>query len=656
MAGNGRAWRWGLFAGLTAAVFVLGLGPIADGDIYWHLAAGRQMVRQHALPRIDQFTVSASGRTWIDVHWLFQLGAYALYAAFGFVGLAAAKAGLLAAGTLLLTWLAERAAGPRARLLCAAMVLGGLILDRHLVPLRPGLLTMGFLAVFLFALEEVRRAPGSTRWPLVLLPLVQVVWCNVQGLAPMGPGLVAIYLVGVWLSSRGFRRWPLAAEDPAALRPLLILLGACLLAGLVTPYGLQAVLLPLRLLARITPGQGNVFSSAIVENIPTFVLERTAPELVWHFKWVLGALALIFAVARPRLHLTHLAILGVFLGLALLANRNLPLFYWVAPPLVAMALVSNFSAETQRRWLRSPWPQRALVLALVCEGGLAVWLQAREPAVGTPTAFHFPTESARQLVERQVKGPVFAADQHGGYLAFVAPDVRPYIDTRLVLHTAQEYADYLAILDQPERFDPLAEREGFRAVVLPTAHPDRYLGLIQHLAHSSTWQLVTTDGYEVLFLREGPGLDLAQPERVDEIVAGLARRFGEHGPLAESARLHLARLLVVLGQSGQAQRVLDGIPSRSAAQLRAWSLFVAGDRAGAEALARILVHQDPRDVRALALLAECAASLGQGTQALSWLKQALAVDPYDPEIRSLLQRLERGPTSPRDGEASPRSR
>lgn len=649
-----RAARWGVYTGLALAVFVVALGPIADGDIYWHLAAGRQMGQQHALPRIDAFTVSASGRPWIDVHWLFQLGAFALYAAFGFVGLAAAKAGLLAAGALLLTWLAERAAGLRAGLLCAVMVLGGLILDRHLVPLRPGLLTMGFLAAFLFALEELRRAPGRVRWPLVVLPLVQVIWCNVQGLAPLGPGLLAVYLGGVWLSSRGLRRWPFLPEDAKAVRPLLILLVTCSLASFVTPYGLRAVLLPFHLLARITPGQGNVFSSAIAENVPPFVLERTAPELVWHFKWVLGLLALMFAVARPRLHLAHLGVFFGFLGLALLANRNLPLFYWVAPPMLVLALGSDPQPAARWRWLRSPWAARLLALGLLCEGGLALGLQAREPAVGRPTAFHFPTQSTRWLLDHQVKGPVFAADQHGGYLSFMAPEIKPYIDTRLVLHTSEEYAGYLALLDQPERFDGLAEREEFRAVVLPTTHPDRYLGLIGHLAHSNTWRLVFTDGYEVLFLREGLGLNLAQPATVDAILGSLSQRFGDEGPLAESARLHLARLLVVLGQSGQAQRVLAGLASRSAAQLRAWAFFVAGDRAGAEALARILVRQDPRDLRSLLLLAECALGRGQAKQAMAWLNQALAVDPYDPEVRALIQRLDGATPSPRADEASSR--
>ena len=76
---------------------------------------------------------------------------------------------------------------------------------------------------------------------------------------------------------------------------------------------------------------------------------------------------------------------------------------------------------------------------------------------------------------------MFAPDHHGGYLTFMLPAVRPYIDTRLVLHTGAEYAAFLSVLDDPARFDALDAKEGFRYVVLTTSNPDRYLPLAAHL-------------------------------------------------------------------------------------------------------------------------------------------------------------------------------
>ena len=633
-----------VFAAVAVAAFVVSLGPISDGDIFWHLAAGREITHRGALLHADPFTVSAAGRPWIDVHWLFQLGAYAVYSAFGFAGLAVVKALLVAGGAMILTWVAERSGGASGRAVAAVAIAGGLIADRHLVPMRPVILTLVFLALFLLVLERVRAGAVRARWPWVLLPLLQALWCNCQGLAPLGPALVAMYLASTWLSSRGFHRWPFAREEPSPVRPLALLLALCLLASFVTPYGFDAVRLPIRLLARITPGRANVFSTAVAENIPPFILARTAPELVWHLPWVLLSLAVAIALLRPRFHLAHLLAFVAFLALGLMANRNLPLFYWVGAPLVAIALAPGLRRLAELSSPRHPLKAAALPALFALLGGevaLAVLLQTREPAVGSPTPFHFPVESARLLTRLRMTGPVFAADQHGGYLSFTLPALRPYIDTRLVLHTGEEYADYLALFDSPERFDALDGSAKFRAVVLATTYPDRYLGLIWHLARSPDWRLAYTDGYEVLFLREGPGPALGERASVDSILGEHAARFGVGTPLAEAARLHLARLLVVLGHSQQAQYVLAGLDSQPATQLRSRAHFAAGELRAAETLARILLAQNPRDVRSLALLAEIAAGRGQPDRAVERLRQALAIDPYDPEARSLAERMGR---------------
>src|SRR3954447_3607360 len=86
--------------GLVVAVVAAGLAPVADGDIFWHLAAGRRMVETGHFLRTDPFSLSAAGRPWIDVHWLFQLAAYAVHHAAGLAGLVVVKGALVAGGTL----------------------------------------------------------------------------------------------------------------------------------------------------------------------------------------------------------------------------------------------------------------------------------------------------------------------------------------------------------------------------------------------------------------------------------------------------------------------------------------------------------------------------------------------------------------------------
>jgi len=621
--------RAATFAALAMGAFLIALGPISDGDIYWHLAAGREMAARHALLRTDPFTLSAAGRPWIDVHWLFQLGAWTAYRLVGLRGLTVGKAALVAVTALVLLRTAERMGGPTGRALGGAALLATLYLARHLLPLRPVIVTALFLAIFLWVLESVRAGARRRLW---LLPVLQVLWVNCQGLAPLGLALVAAYAVEAAL----VRRADLSSSHAQAtlpLTPLLVTLLSCTVASFLTPFGLRAVALPGQLLLRIAPDQHNVFSTAIAENIPPFVLERTAPAQIGHFKWVLLALAAGLALFRPRLRLAHALVLGLFLALALMANRNVLLLYLLAPPLVAGSIAATPLAAPTARWLaRAAAPALGMALAL------AVVTFAREPAFGAPTPFHFPTESARRL--SSATGPVFAPDHAGGFLTFHAPGLRPYLDTRLVLHTADEYAAFLAMLDDPTRFDALDAVERFRYVVLTTSYPDRYLGLAGHLAADPTWRLLYTDGAELLFAREGSGLDLAERATVDTISAALEARSPLSTEVGRAARLNLARLLAAARQPGEALHVLAALDGRNAAALRARAHFVAGELAAAEALARLSLAQDGADRASMTLLAEIALARGQRSDARTWLQRALSLDPYDPEARAALARLE----------------
>jgi tetratricopeptide (TPR) repeat protein len=640
---------------LGAGAFLAGLTPISDGDIFWHLAAGREMAHRHAWLHTDPFTLSAAGRPWIDVHWLFQLACHGIYRLGGLAGVVLAKALLVAAGALVLGRAVGRSGGATARALFVPAMVGVLYLARHFLLARPVIVSLLMLALFFAALERLR---AGRRRALIALPLLQIVWSNCQGLAVLGPAMIGAYLIAAGLSPRlGGRRWwwPFDPQENLPWRPLALTLALCVAASLVNPYGRDGVTLATRLLARISPSAGNLFGEQVAENVPPWLLERTAPAQIFHFKWYLATLAACLALAGRRLLLSHLLLLGGFGALALMANRNVLLFYWVATPIAILAIAPRVARllakppRASRSWVIPG--ALALGVVLAAELALAAVSARREPTIAAPTPFHFPTESTRRLVGAGAHGPVFVPDHAGGYLAFSAPGLKPYIDTRLLLHTADEYATYLAAVDDPARFDALAARWRFRYVALTTAYPDRYLGLVQHLAKSPAWTLTFTDGSEVLFARRDPAGDgaaspaavsprpLDSDQEVDRITAQLAARFSRWPDQHQAARLHLARLLLVLGQVDQAQRVLATMTGPTAVQLRARAYLAAGQAAAAESLARTLLLVDPRDVSSLTLMARIAMRSRQPDAALGWLRRALEADPYDGEALRLLESL-----------------
>jgi hypothetical protein len=329
-----------------------------------------------------------------------------------------------------------------------------------------------------------------------------------------------------------------------------------------------------------------------------------------------------------------------------MANRNVPLLYWALAPIGAIMLApqaiarwSSWRGRTRLAGRVPPWTANAALAAVLsAEIALAGAALAGEAPIGAPTPFHFPTESARLLARMGASGRIFAPDQHGGYLAFSVPALRPYIDTRLILHSAREYQDYLALFDEPSRVVALVARERFDYVVLTTSYPDRYLGLIAHLAAGTAWTLLYTDGSEVLFARQGAAVSLADRAIVDDAASGLDVRYRSRPEERAAARINLARLLIVVGQPAAAERVLAPIASRAAAHLRARGHFAAGDLGAAESLARVMLSGDPSDVRSLTLLAEIALARRAAGDARTYLGRALSVDPYDPEARALLAR------------------
>jgi hypothetical protein len=216
------------------------------------------------------------------------------------------KAAVVSAGAAVLARVVAREGH---RWLFAPALVGALFLARHLLPVRPIVLTLLFLALFFALLEDHRRDPRPRR--LLWLPALQIVWVNFQGLSAIGPALVLAYLLAA-LAGRalGERRWfPFQPETPP-WRPLALALLGCVAAAFASPFGAAAALLPWKLLLRITPAGANVFASEVAENIPPFVLERTAPEQIGHFKWYLAALALSFALARGRLLLSRLLVVA----------------------------------------------------------------------------------------------------------------------------------------------------------------------------------------------------------------------------------------------------------------------------------------------------------------------------------------------------------
>jgi tetratricopeptide (TPR) repeat protein len=565
----------------------------------------------------------------------------------GLLALVIAKCFLVGSGALLLFFALSGRDGKRARGTFAVLFLASMLLARDLLLLRPVIVTLVFLALQFYLLERFRRQ-GRARL-LALLPLVQVAWVNTQGLFALGLAVVLAYALGAASSAlAGERAWfPFAPESPSlsAARQAKWLgatLLACVFASVLSPFGLRALALPAGLLARLLPAHGNVFSANVAENVPPFDLAQ-----FWHLKWFLVVLAASFFMARRRPLASHVALVFGFVLLAVMANRNVLLLYWMATPIAALNLAPavRAMAASLRRYrgpLATRWIGRSAIASLVC---LAAVVAAREPALAEPAPFRVPADSARIMRDSPDEGSIFAADHHGGYFIWsLHPRFRPYMDTRLVLRTPDEYEDYLAVARDPARFDDLDGRLHFAYVALPVAFPDRYLGLVAHLYASARWRLVFTNGTEVLFRArasgEDDGWDLGDPATTERVLARARERYSSSPSLFDATRLQLATLDIATGEHREAERILACTEGPEVEALRARARLSSDDLDAAERIGQRLLASDGDDVRTLDLLALVHARRGDHAAALRFLRKALAIDPLDGEANQLVALME----------------
>ena len=637
-----RVWAVSALAALVAAYAAC--FSLMDTDIWWHLAAGRLMVKEHRLLFADPFAADSLGSPWVNVHWLFQVLVFLLHRLGGIAAIVVAKVVLIGLGVGLgVRALCARLARPL-WLPAAATVVGMLYPARHLMLARPTVFTLVAITLMLLIVQRVRRE-GRLRWALLLIP-VQVFWANVQGLYLLGPVLLACFVVGDAVAAVLAPRVPLLQPAPrrvwlglAALVPVLVLASAA------TPYGLQGLRLPFLLLGRIDAVANQVFSRQVSENVAPWLLERTSPGVLSAFKWLAALTFLSFLPTLARgLALERLCLATVFFGLALMANRNVLLFLWVAGPIVA----ENLAAWPSVRWLR-----RLLVVGASIGLLAIIFARAREargePGIGELAPFRVPEQAVdRFLSDRLPAGPIFCSDRYGGYLSWrLYPNGRPMMDGRLVLRSAQQYAEHLALGEHPENFDAYRRRHGIRTVILPTAYPNGFLPLVAWLYRQPSWRLLYTDGTQTLFVHDedgewsGRGLDLTAPQTVSEIRRELETRYGSWPIVHIQARLHLARLLAEIGATGPADELLAPLPGTTAAALRARVAYRAGDTERAEQMAKALLARHPDEIESLCLLALLSHERGEQHEALALVKRALEVDPFHPLARQILDQIQR---------------
>ncbi len=478
------ALSWTLIVAIVASLRALGdrLALLNDPDTYLHIAAGRWMLAHGVLPQQDPFSHTMAGAPWLAHEWLAELVLALIYGWSGWAGVALLTAVCFALALALLT----RSLLVRCEPFSALILVGfsGALILPHLLA-RPHALALPLLAAWCAAL--VRARDGGTAPPLLVLP-VMTLWANLHG----------SFIVGLALAAFLGAEAAFAAPAGTARRASVIRWGAFLVlatgAALITPHGIDGLLLPFRLSAM--PALQQSFIEWMSPNFQSFQPFEA---------WLLSLMFVAFAFGL-RLPVARLVLLLALIHLALAHVRHVDLAALLAPVIVAAPLGPQI-AERIRSSPPSPlggWfialarpanaAGRVLAAVLLLAMGTASLLRPLERPDGPET----PAAALAAARRMGLSGPVFNSEGFGGYLVFsgvptfIDGRIEMYGDAFLRRYFAAESGDADALADLLERYH----------IAWTLLHPgERAASILDHLPG---WQRRYADGQAIIHVRTQP--------------------------------------------------------------------------------------------------------------------------------------------------------
>lgn len=444
--------------------------------------------------------------------WLYNLGAYGLYTAFGGAGLVLVKALLVVGMALLLLRLSGTGRGGWLPAVCTVLAL--LTMSTRLL-LQPATVSLVFLTVAVGLAYRPRgagRAPlGLPPWPLLLL---FIVWANVDSRFVLGLGCMALIGLGQGLDS--IRRKtdicdPGPSQGGAPSSGVRLLAGLPVLAAvcLLNPAHYQAFAWPPELRGLALPWSAANQITSPFQSVYLAKLGGSPASLAYYPLLGLGLLS--FLLKGPQGRWARFLPWAALALLSAVQARAIPFFAVVAGPVLAWNLQEFFA----RHYDSERWQNRLWVVGFATVRGLAVviglaflvcawpgWLQGppyepRRWAVEPSPALAHAAAAVRRWHQEGIVSPesrgLHLSSESSSTFAWFCPEDRPLRDDRLaaVLRGGAEASvDWLARM----------EAAGVTHVIAHDPNPAGLFTVLERLfTDADHWPLLFLEGDVAIF-------------------------------------------------------------------------------------------------------------------------------------------------------------
>jgi hypothetical protein len=487
----------GFFA---AAVLPRASWPLIDGDVWWHIRAGQDVLRTGSVPHLDTWSIVGAGRAWISQDWLANvlLAAGNALGPWGQTGLSL----LFGAVSVLAFWILWRAIALRvpgigwaSRLVWLSV---GLALAGPVMGVRVQVLDLLMATLVLWTSWRYLVDPRR-RW-LVGLPLVAAAWANLHAGWPLLFGIGGAVMAGEALDRLLRRRLEPMPLSWVQLRDLGLALIAAAGALVLNPNGIGLYAYP--------------FDTVGITALSRYVMEWFPASLDTLFGQLLAGFAVVAVLptllfGRRRLRTADALIL---LGLTLLAFRAIRFLLLVGPiggaitaavlaPALAQTQLGRRVAPTLARLSRPAVGRRgalhAAVVVLLLVAGVGVALARTYPAQQTTEiARVLPADAVAWLDQHEAGARIFNRYEWGGYIGQHRPSQPVFMDGRADVYGDELLQMYVSIIGV--QGDPQVALDRYRidyAVFPPTTPLGRWFDA------SVNWERVYIDSTAAIWVR-----------------------------------------------------------------------------------------------------------------------------------------------------------
>ena len=473
-------------------LILFGTHRLNDSDVGFHLRTGQWILQNHSFPNMDTYTYTVTDHEYLDMESIYQVLLYLLYRLGGYECLSLSHI-LLALAAFFLVWIRLREKSAPFGV-CVLLFAAAVLASETRIRVRPEVLSWALLGLTLLILEW--RTTGKKDL-LFLLPLIQWIWVNTEGLFFIGWAAMGFY------SLSGLS--PSAKTDKKLLKYFFLSLAICLL----NSHFIHGFLFPFSFLG--TLGSSEIYKFMAKEfQRPWSIHDSSswvpAPYLFAYKTFSLFLLALMTATFRRRkIHQWLLVVF--FFGLSVVAVRNIPLFMISCVPLAALCwkdLEWPWLQRFQDRFIARSFTAWALTLFLL-GFGLRVITNAHYFSNRLSDRFGLgldqetlPVRACQFLAQNHLDGRIINTLDAGDWLDWQGPQAT-FVDGRLDVMGEAFLEEYSASLGErgPE---PLIEKYKPDIIFFNPLYALQWMAILNQ---RPDWRLVYLDECTALYLRKG---------------------------------------------------------------------------------------------------------------------------------------------------------